>query len=135
MLYLDNIVNELKKYSGLEIEISNNYHIPFPGLSSLQKINNKTIRLIELNPKMIPEDKNIIAHIMAHEFGHHYLEHVLDDPNTLSKTEMDLREDEADTYASVFIDYKQYDKEPIKRFLLDINVNSVERIKILNNTL
>ena len=131
MKYLDEIIDELIDYTRLEVEIRINNYIPCPAMSSLS--NNK--RIIEVNQYLIPDHLDITAHIMSHEFGHHYLDHVFEDPRTLDQLELDIREDEADTYASVFIEKYGYDKKPIIDFIIKGNSNYHNRIKILNNTL
>ena len=134
MIYINKILDQLNEYSGIKVELVYNSILYCPAMSSISN-KLKLVRIIEINPKLIPDDINITAHILSHEFGHHYLNHVLDDPMTLSKKELDIREDEADTYASVFIDKFNYDKQPIIDFIIQNNPNYCERIKILNNTL
>lgn len=131
MKYLDKIVDELTYYSGLDVELCINNYLPCPAMSSLSA----SKRIIEVNQYLIPDNLDITAHIMSHEFGHHYLDHVLEDPRTLDQLELDIREDEADTYASVFIEKYGYDKKPIIDFIIKSNPNFHNRIKILNNTL
>ena len=131
MKYLDELVDKLKHYSNLAAEICVNNYLPCPAMSSIFK--NK--RIIEVNQYLIPDNLEITAHIMSHEFGHHYLDHVLTDPRTLHQLELDIIEDEADTYASIFIEKYGYNKQPIIDFIIKSNTNYHNRIKILNNTL
>ena len=128
---------EYSKYSN-KIEILYNNTIYCPAISSVipdDKLHIK--RIIEINISMIPDDINIIAHILSHEWGHHVLDHVLDNPMELSKTELDTREDEADVYASAFIEFYQFKKEPIIDFILKTNPYNIykNRINILNNNI
>ena len=128
---LDKVIKELVEYSGKDFAIKYNYNLYCPAMSSLPPWTGE--RMIEINPNLIPSNQNIIAHIMAHEWGHQILDHVLDDPQSISKDELLIREDEADVYASVFIDFYKYEKTDIIDFLLKTSPDYKNRIIILDN--
>ena len=127
------IQNQLYDFSNLCIELKEDFNLPIPALSLLtvdhQGINRP---LILANTAMIPTDRNVLAHILSHEWGHHFLEHVRTDPQNLSVREKDRWENEADMYASGFIAKYEYDKNAIVAFLRETCPETYEeRARIL----
>ena len=143
---LNNIIDQLVRYSGCLFEIEFDNNIPMPGLSIIMKdFRNHNRNKIILNENIIKNvSEDILAHILAHEWGHHMLKHVYIDSNTLNLEEKNLIELEADFYAYNFIHYYNYDKSKIIRYIEDNFYNQKkiydnnyilfkERIDILNN--
>jgi len=65
------------------------------------------IPTIVINPLLMPTNKNIQAHILAHEYGHHYYQHIR--TSYISEKEKYIRELEADQFASNFVYEYGYD--------------------------
>ena len=131
-------MNKLYEFSNRYIEVRIEKSLPMPGFSTIEKdIYGRFIPLILINPKVLTEDTNVIAHILAHEWGHHKNNHIpLVPPNETekeTKAQIDEKEDEADLFAAEFIKEYQYDKGPIITFMRssrDPTVN--KRIMLLN---
>ena len=130
---LNEILNKLYEYSNIHIDIITDDKLEMPGLSFIDEdLYGRIKPMIVLNPKLFPKEKNIMAHIVAHEWGHHYLRHVFTNPNTLSNLEKEKKEDEADEYAAKFIKEYAYDKTPINDYFKRHSPNYLTRIKILS---
>lgn len=126
------ILNKLYEYSNCYIEIITDDKLQMPAYSFIDEdLYGKIKPMIVLNPKLFPKEENIVAHILAHEWGHHVLKHVFTNPNTLSIKEKESKEDEADEYASKFIKEFMYDTAPIIDFFKRHSPNCNERINIL----
>ncbi len=131
---LTKILNQLYEYSNLCIDITFDDKLEMPGFSYIEEdLYGRIKPRIVLNQKLIPRDDNIIAHILAHEWGHHVLKHVFTNPKNLSKDDAQKKEDEADEYAAGFIQKYLYNTEPIVDFFKRHNPDYQERIKILMN--
>ena len=67
----------------------------------------KIYPVVLINSKLIPNNINIIAHILSHEWGHHVLRHMELEPPTNYKTEdindIQEKENEADLYAATLL--------------------------------
>ena len=66
---------------------------------------------------MVPKDRSIAAHILSHEYGHHFMEHVRTESINLSPRERERCEVEADMFAASFISKYEYDKASIIGFI------------------
>lgn len=131
-------MNKLYEFSNRYIEVRIEKSLPMPGFSTIEKdIYGRFKPLILINPKVLTEDNNILAHVLAHEWGHHKNNHIpLIAPNENekeTKAQIDEKEDEADLFAAEFIKEYQFDKGTIISFMRssrDQNLN--KRIMILN---
>ena len=115
------ILNQLYEYSNNCITIREDRNLQIPAFSTIEKdLYGRYIPLVLINSKLIPNNINIIAHILAHEWGHHVLRHMNDvellhieskkeDFNTIQD-----KENEADLYAANFIKEYSYDVDDIK---------------------
>lgn len=135
---LNTILNQLFEYSNHYIEVRNDPNLQMPGFSCIEKdINQRFIPVILINLDLIPNQSEIIAHVIAHEWGHHVLRHIDLVPPLISqmptKNELQEKENEADTYAALFIKEFFYDKKPIEQFILDCNFDCNNRINILHS--
>ena len=137
---LINILNKLYEYSGKFIEVKYDFNLPLVGYSFIDlDINDRIVPTISLNPNLYPKDVNVLAHILSHEWGHHVLNHIktptdpsFDIKKLQDKNERQVKENEADSYASKFITEFFYDKQPIKDFIRENSPNDFEhRIDIL----
>ena len=126
------IINKLYEYSNCYIEIITDEKLEIPAYSFIEEdLYGRIKPMIVLNPKLFPKEENILAHILAHEWGHHALKHVFTNPKNLSSKELEAKEDEADEYASKFIKEYMYDTTPIIDFFKRHSPNFNERINIL----
>lgn len=135
---LNNILNQLFEYSYHYIEVRNDPNLNMPGFSFIEKdINERFKPIILINLDLIPKQIDILAHVIAHEWGHHVLRHIsLVPPHSSqmpSSEERQEKENEADTYAALFIKEFFYNKKPIEKFILDCNFDCDNRINILNS--
>ena len=137
---LINILNKLYEHSGKYIDVKYDFNLPIPAYSFVDlDINDRLVPTISLNPNLYPKDNNVIAHILSHEWGHHTLNHIkaptdpsFDIKKIQDKNDRQLKEDEADSYASNFIKEFFYDKEPIIDFIRNSSPNDFKhRINIL----
>lgn len=133
---LEEIVDRLVDFTGklFEIKIDNNLHIP--AFSLIETDFRGTHRnTILINDKLIPmNNKSILAHILAHEYGHHIYEHIKINPEHLNPKKLEHIENEADFHALMFIEKYNYDKDEIIKFIANTSVNkeiSKSRIDIL----
>ena len=126
------ILNKLYEYSNIYIDIITDDNLKVPGFSYIDEdLYGRRKPMIVLNPKLFPREKNILAHIVAHEWGHHALKHVFTDPSTLNILEKEQKENEADEYASKFIKEYMYDIVPIIDYFKRHSPNFDARKKIL----
>ena len=131
---LTKILNKLYEYSNVYLDVITDDKLEMPGFSYIEEdLYGRLKPIVVLNPKLFPRDENVIAHIVSHEWGHHVLKHVFTDPSKLSKEERQIREDEADKYASGFIKEFIYDVEPIVEYFKRHSPDYQDRIKILVN--
>lgn len=131
-------MNKLFEFSNRYIEVRIEKTLPMPGFSTIEKdIYGRFTPIILINPKVLTEDNNVMAHILAHEWGHHKNNHIpLIPPNPTekeTKAQIDEKEDEADLFAAEFIKEYGYNKDPIIRFMQSSRDPTLEkRITILN---
>lgn len=90
------------------------------------------------NPKLIPNDEHIQAHILSHEVGHIINRDIYTDPRTLKRDELYEKECLADEVASEYINNStKYNKDIIIEYLKEqcINENNFldVRLKYLKN--
>ena len=142
---MSNIDNLVEHSSHLfEIEYDNNLNIP--AMSILMIDNNNIYRnKIILNYNLIKNlSINVIAHILAHEWGHHIYKHTHINPQTLNKSQKKYFEIEADIYACNFIkkykynindiiEYIENDKKKNYDLFYENNLFIIHRLNILNN--
>ena len=133
------IANKLFEYSNYFVDIRCDVYLPMPGLSLIeQDIHGLFKPIIVINPRLIPEDENVIAHIISHEWGHHVLRHIERFPSQESCESLQTRqqkENEADIYAAKFVKQFHYDIEPIIAFFEEHPIDIENRMKILRETL
>ena len=136
-----NVINQLFEYSNHYIEIRNDINLRIPAFSVIEKnIYGRFVPYILINPEIIPDDINIISHILAHEWGHHISKHLkpLDVQEIMklkpeSKDDIQKKENEADAYAAIFINKKSLNKDIIISFIKKYSpYDSENRIRILN---
>ena len=133
---LVNIINQLFEYSNHYIEIRTDPALPMPAFSIIEKnIYGRFVPIIIMNDKVLTEEKEVMAHILAHEWGHHVLNHIelVRENNKPSHTERQNKENEADAYAAGFIKEFCYSKEPIKKFLKEHPHDLENRLNILES--
>lgn len=135
---LVDILNALFEYSNQYIEVRNDINLPMPAFSLIeQDIHGRFIPIILINLNLIPENENILAHILSHEWGHHISKHIELIPppphNMPTPQERQRKEDEADTYAAKFIKKYSYDKQTIIDFLHKHPFDLKNRLEILNS--
>ena len=125
---LTKILNKLYEYSNIYIDVITDENLEIPGFSYIDEdLYGRMKPMIVLNPRLFPKEGNVLAHIIAHEWGHHVLKHVFTDPSTITS----LEEAEADEYASNFIREFMYDTDPIIEYLKCYSPNYYDRIKLL----
>ncbi len=134
------ILNQLYEYSNNCITIREDRNLQIPAFSTIEKdLYGRYIPLVLINSKLIPNNINIIAHILAHEWGHHVLRHMNDvellhieskkeDFNTVQD-----KENEADLYAANFIKEYSYDVDDIKSFMREHPGDLENRLNILKS--
>ena len=126
MKKIDNIIDNLVKYSGKLFEIVYDDKLEIPGLSLLIEDRFILRHKIILNYELIKnEDTSVIAHILAHEWGHHIYKHTYINPKTLSNEEKEKIELEADTYAYNFIKYYNYDLDKVIHYIKKNHINDI----------
>ena len=122
---LEDVLDELVEFSNklFEVKIDNNLVIPaFSLIENDFRGNPRNVILI--NDRLIPmNNKSILAHILAHEYGHHIYEHIKINPSYLSAKQLEHIENEADFHALMFIEKYNYDKDEIIKFIADTSVN------------
>tara|TARA_Y100000389_G_C17448724_1_gene513291 strand:- start:1775 stop:2188 length:414 start_codon:yes stop_codon:yes gene_type:complete len=135
---LHKILNQLFEYSNHYIEVRNDPNLNMPGFSFIEHdINARFVPIILVNLNIIPKQIDVLAHVIAHEWGHHVLRHMsLVPPHSSempSPEERQEKENEADTYAALFIKEYCYNIKPIEAFILNCNFDCDNRINILNS--
>ena len=84
---------------------------------------------------MFPNDKNVYAHILAHEWGHHVCNHILLEPPPMhlrpKPSEIQEKENEADLFAAKFIKKYNYNVEEIAHFMREHPHDLDNRLSIL----
>ena len=133
---LEDVLDELVEFSDklFEVKIDNNLVIPaFSLIENDFRGNPRNVILI--NDRLIPmNNKSILAHILAHEYGHHIYNHVKIHPGNFNAKQLEHIENEADFYALMFIEKYNYDKDEIIGFISETSINndiSRNRIDIL----
>ena len=130
--------NQLFELSNTFIELRCDIRMPIPGFSLIEPDIYGLYRpIIVLNPTIIPDDPNVIAHILGHEWGHHVHRHI--EPRTHGMPPEGLKrrqekENEADMYAAKFIKTYAYDTDAIISFLREHPIDLENRMQILLNT-
>lgn len=133
---LEEILDELVEFTGklFEIKIDSNLQIPAFSLIDIDFRGNPRNTIL-INDRLIPmNNKSILAHILAHEYGHHIYEHVKINPAFLNPPQLEHIENEADFHALMFIEKYNYNKDEIIKFIADTSINkeiSRSRIDIL----
>ena len=133
---LEEILDQLVEFTGklFEIKIDSNLQIPAFSLIDIDFRGNPRNTIL-INDRLIPmNNKSILAHILAHEYGHHIYEHVKINPAFLNSSQLEHIENEADFHALMFIEKYNYNKDEIIRFIADTSINkdiSKTRIDIL----
>ena len=130
------ILNQLYEYSNNYINIRDDRNLQIPAFSTIEKdLYGRYTPVVLINSKLIPNNINIIAHILSHEWGHHVLRHLELEPPTNYKTEdineIQEKENEADLYAANFIKEYSYDVDNIKSFMREHPEDLDNRLEIL----
>lgn len=132
------VANQLFEMSNTFVEIRCDIGMPIPGFSLIEPDIHGLYRpIIVLNPTIIPDDTNVIAHILGHEWGHHVLRHIEPWTSNMAPESSNRRqekENEADTYAAKFIKTYNYDIDAIIGFLREHPIDLDNRMQILLNT-
>ena len=136
------ILNQLFKYSNVFLMVRHDRTLPMPGFSTIeQDMYGRNIPTIIINLSLIPNDDNILAHVLSHEWGHHVSKHLCSEfkpPPSQSQyigyiANQQQKENEADLYAAKFIKEYNYNKAPIIEFFRKNPVDIHNRINILTN--
>jgi len=135
---LSNILNQLFKHSNHYFDVRNDPNLKMPGFSFIElDINNRIKPIILINLDLIPKQQDVLAHVIAHEWGHHVLRHInvpgQTTPQMPSPEERQEKEIEADIYAALFIKEFFYNKKHIESFILECKFDATNRINILNS--
>ena len=141
------IANQLFEHSNMFIEIRCDRMMPIPGFSLIEEDIHGLIKpIIVLNPEILQEDISVIAHVMAHEWGHHVLQHISKTPACLGSDpalgsmtvermhSRQTKENEADAYAARFIKSHDYDPDAVMAFFREHPVDLENRMRILTET-
>tara|TARA_X000000950_G_C13467748_1_gene478538 strand:- start:118 stop:594 length:477 start_codon:yes stop_codon:yes gene_type:complete len=132
------VANQLFELSNTFVELRCDIGMPMLGYSFIEPDIHGLYRpVIVLNPRIIPDDCNVIAHILGHEWGHHVLRHI--EPRTPNmapegSNRRQEKENEADAYAARFIKTYNYDIDAIISFLREHPFDLENRMQILLNT-
>lgn len=132
------ILNQLYEYSNNCINVREDRNLQIPAFSTIEKdIYGRYIPVVLVNTKLIPNNINIIAHILSHEWGHHVLRHMDMEQSAVFKQEdindIQEKENEADLYAANFIKEYSYDIDHIKSFMKEHPGDLENRLHILQS--
>jgi len=136
---ITNILNQLYKYSNTFLHIRNDITLPIPAFSTIEKdIYGRLVPTIIINMTLIPNDDNVLAHIISHEWGHHASKHLLpiqEDAREFVEHahHIQQKENEADLFAAKFITDFKYNISPIIEFFKSHPVDIKNRIHILTH--
>ena len=125
------ILSKLQVFSNVYINIIIDHNLEIPGLSYKDEMG---LPIIRINLTKIPVCESTITHVLAHEYGHHVMNHLLDNPRYLSAKELEFREEEADRYAKSFLKDCKLNLEPVEQFIRTVSMNNKvmsQRLKIL----
>ena len=133
---LEEILDQLVEFTGKLFEIKIDSNLQIPAFSLIENdFRGNPRNTILINDRLIPmNNKSILAHILAHEYGHHIYEHIKINPSYLSAKQLEHIENEADFHALMFIEKYNYKKNEIIKFIVDTSINkeiSKTRIDIL----
>ena len=122
---LEEILDELVEFTGKLFEIKIDSNLKFQHFSLIDiDFRGNPRNTILINDRLIPmNNKSILAHILAHEYGHHIYEHVKINPAFLNPPQLEHIENEADFYALMFIEKYNYNKDEIIKFIADTSIN------------
>ena len=114
--------------SNIYIDIITDDNLKVPGFSYIDEdLYGRRKPMIVLNPKLFPREKNILAHIVAHEWGHHIHKHTSVNPIELTDEEKNKIELEADYYAFNFIKIYKYNITEIINYIKDNHKKNCEK--------
>lgn len=127
------ILNQLYLKTNMYIKIKLDDKLQEIAISLIEKdMWGHLIPTIVINPLLMPNNKNIQAHILAHEYGHHYYKHIRD--CDISKEEYNIRELEADLFASNFVYNYSYNLYDIYNFHINCNTPiTKDRLQIITD--
>ena len=122
---LEEILDQLVEFTGKLFEIKIDENLQIPAFSLIENdFRGNPRNTILINDRLIPmNNKSILAHILAHEYGHHIYEHVKINPSYLNPQQLEHIENEADFHALMFIEKYNYDKDEIIKFISNTSVN------------
>ena len=125
------VLNQLLEYSRSYIIVKYDFNLQIPGFSYFDvEINDRFVPTIAINPNCYPQEVEVIAHILSHEWGHHVLNHLeLPNNETNNEKKQDIEvinkiEDEADRYAAGFIKKYSYNTDNIINYIKKHSNNS-----------
>ena len=153
---ITNILNQLYSYSNTYLAVRNDISLPIPGFSTIERdIHGRLVPTVIMNLTLIPNDDNILAHVLSHEWGHHVSKHLLTHPHQHQHqsqhqhqhqhqhqpqpqhigfvNDLQQKENEADLFAAKFITHFKYNKSPIIDFFKKHPIDIQNRINILTN--
>ena len=130
------ILNQLLEHTNQYIHVREDPHLPMPGFSIIEKdLHGRYTPTILINQNTFPNDKNICAHVLAHEWGHHVCNHILLEPPPIHKrsnpSDAQKKENEADLFAAKFIKKYNYDIDEIANFMREHPHDLDNRLAIL----
>ena len=132
------VANKLFEYSNFFVEIRCDPNMPMPGFSLIEEdIHGLFKPITVINPRVLPDNPSIIAHVMSHEWGHHVLRHIKKAPSIHDIEPIHIvkeKEDEADAYAARFVKSNNYDIDSIIAFMREHPIDLENRIQILRET-
>jgi len=103
---LTNILNKLYEFSNIYIDIIVDNKLKIASCSYIEEDKFGRFKpLIKLNPNLFPRNENILAYILAREWGQHYFKYVLIDQRYLNELE---KEKNVSEFANKFIKIYDY---------------------------